>query len=177
MKNPNKKWQISLKLACRENSWHFAPDGTTGFPTKWRLRDDCRNSILMSIPRSGISALVPQTSFGGTGDVAKCRLFFSGQLKTTLGTKKCHDGDDNENVKKEIRWIGKTTTLHVQHAFLSISLPSLHDYDGKMPNFTFYGGRKQATAKFSFSFYTWIWFLVIRLKKSSLAFDVVNELE
>ena len=41
---------------------------------------------------------------------------------------------------------GKTTTLHVHHAFLYISLPSLHDYDGKMPNFTFYGGRKQATA-------------------------------
>ena len=112
-------------------------------------------------------------------DWRRCQMsaVFSGQLKTTLGTKKCHDGDDNENVKKEIRWIGKTTTLHVQHAFLSISLPSLHDYDGKMPNFTFYGGRKQATAKFSFSFYTWIWFLVVRLKKSSLAFDVVNELE
>ena len=27
-----------------------------------------------------------------------------------------------------------------------ISLPSLHDYDGKMLNFTFYGGRNQATA-------------------------------
>ena len=48
------------------------------------------------------------------------------------------------------------------HAFLYISLPSLHDYDEKMPNFTFYGGRKQVTAKFSFSFWTWIWFLGIR---------------
>ena len=27
------------------------------------------------------------------------------------------------------------------HAFLYISLPSLHDYDEKMPNFPFYGGR------------------------------------
>ena len=109
----------------------------------------------------------------------RCQMLavFSGQLKTTLGSIKCHDRDDNKNVKKEIGWIGKTTTRHVQHAFLYISLPSLHDYDGKMPNFTIYGGRKQATAKFSFSFYTWIWFLVIRLKKSSLAFDVVNELE
>jgi len=34
--------------------------------------------------------------------------------------------------------------------FLYISLPSLHDYDGKMPNFKFYGGRKQATAIFFF---------------------------
>ena len=37
------------------------------------------------------------------------------------------------------------------HAFLSISLPSLHDYDGKMPNFTFNGGRKQETALFFLS--------------------------
>ena len=54
--------------------------------------------------------------------------------------------------QKSNRWKGKTTTLHVHHAFLYISLPSLHDYDGKMPNFTFYGGRKQTTAKVSFSF-------------------------
>ena len=30
-------------------------------------------------------------------------------------------------------------------SFLYISLPSLHDYDMKMPNCKFYGGRKQAT--------------------------------
>ena len=47
--------------------------------------------------------------------------------------------------------MGKTTTLHVHNAFLYISFPSLHDYDEKMPNFTFYEGHKQATAKFSFS--------------------------
>ena len=28
----------------------------------------------------------------------------------------------------------------------------LHDYDVKMSNFTFYGGHKRATTKFSFSF-------------------------
>ena len=37
--------------------------------------------------------------------------------------------------------LSKTTTLLVHHAFLYISLPSLHYYDAKMPNFTFYGGR------------------------------------
>ena len=51
----------------------------------------------------------------------------------------------------------------------------MHGYDRKMSNFTFGGGRKQATAKFSF--WTWIWFLGVRLKKNSLAFDEVNELE
>jgi len=97
---------------------------------------------------------------------------------TLLGTLRWHDGEDNENVKQTMGWISKTTTLHVYHALLNISLPSLHDYDGKMPNFTFYGGREQATAKFSFSFWTWIRFLGIRLNKSSLAFDKVNhELE
>ena len=36
--------------------------------------------------------------------------------------------------------------------FLYISFPFLHDYDVKIPNFAFYGGRKQATTKFYFSF-------------------------
>ena len=86
---------------------------------------------------------------------------------------RCHDGDDNEDVKKAIGWIVETTTLHVHHAFLYTSLPSLQDYDGKMPNFTFYDGRKQATAKFSLSFWTWIWFLVIRLKRGSPGFACI----
>ena len=37
------------------------------------------------------------------------------------------------------------------HAFLYISLPSLHDCGVKMSNFTFYEVRKQATTNFSFS--------------------------
>ena len=61
------------------------------------------------------------------------------------------DCDSNENGKIAIALLSKTTTLQVHHAFLYISLPSLHDYDVKMPNFTFYGGRKQATMNFSFS--------------------------
>ena len=55
------------------------------------------------------------------------------------------DGDSNENVKTAIGLLSKTTSLHVHHASLYISLPLLHEYDGKLPNFTFYGGRKQAT--------------------------------
>jgi len=39
------------------------------------------------------------------------------------------------------------------HTFFHIPLPLLHNYDVKiMNNFTFYGGRKQATTKLSFSF-------------------------
>ena len=48
--------------------------------------------------------------------------------------------------------IRKTTALHVQHDFLFISLPFLHCHDVKMPNFVFYGERKQATTKFCFAF-------------------------
>ena len=64
---------------------------------------------------------------------------------------------------KSNRFISKTTILHVHHAFLYISLPSLHDYDVKMPNFTMYRGSTQATTKFPLSFWTWIWFLGIQL--------------
>ena len=49
-----------------------------------------------------------------------------------------------------------TRMLHVQHTFLYISLPSLHDCDDcdvKMPNFTFYGGAgEQVMTNCSFSF-------------------------
>ena len=51
-----------------------------------------------------------------------------------------HDGDDNEKVKKAMGSIGKTTTLHVHHAFLCISLPALYVYEVKAHNFTFYDG-------------------------------------
>ena len=37
------------------------------------------------------------------------------------------DGDGNGNVKKAIGLMSKPATLHVHHAFLSISLPSLHN--------------------------------------------------
>ena len=53
---------------------------------------------------------------------------------------------------KTIGSISKTTILRVHHAFLYISLPSLHDYDVKMPNFTMYRGNTQATTKFPLSF-------------------------
>ena len=65
---------------------------------------------------------------------------------TTIGTLRCDDSNGNETVKKTIGLMSKTKTLHVHHAFLYISLPSLHDYNVKMPNCTFYGGRKLVTS-------------------------------
>ena len=46
----------------------------------------------------------------------------------SLGTLRSDDGDSNGNSTKAIGLISKTTILHVHHAFLYISLPSLHDY-------------------------------------------------
>ena len=70
-----------------------------------------------------------------------------------LGRFSNDHSDGNENVKKVIGLLSKTTTLHVQHTFLYISLPSLHDCDMKMPNFTliFMGGCEQVMTNFSFS--------------------------
>ena len=45
----------------------------------------------------------------------------------SIGTLRNYDGDGNGNVKKAIGLMSKTTILHVHHAFLYISLPSLHN--------------------------------------------------
>ena len=62
----------------------------------------------------------------------------------SVGSFTNDDGDGNENVKKAIGLLSKTTSLH---AFLYIFLPLLHDYDVKMLSFTFYRGRKTSDDK------------------------------
>ena len=69
-----------------------------------------------------------------------------------IATLRSDDSDGHGNTTKAIGLISKTTILHVHHAFLYISLPSLHDYDVKMPNFTMYRGSTQATTRFPLSF-------------------------
>ena len=68
-------------------------------------------------------------------------------LSIVVGSFSNDDGDGNQDVKKAIGLLRKTTTLH----FLYISLPSLHDYNVKMPNCKFYGGHKQAKTNLFFS--------------------------
>ena len=79
------------------------------------------------------------------------RKFYEHFFFYLIGSFSNDDGDGLENVKNAIGLLRKTTTLHVRHAFLYISLPSLHDYDVKMPNCKFCGGRKQATTNLFFS--------------------------
>ena len=49
-----------------------------------------------------------------------------------LGTLRNYDGDGKGNVtKKAIDLMSKSKILHVHHAFLYITLQSLHNYDAK----------------------------------------------
>ena len=81
------------------------------------------------------------------------RSVVKGGLKQLAESFSNNNGDSNENFKKAIGLLSKTANLHMYHAFLYISLLSLHDYDMiQMPNSMFYGGRKQAMTNLSFSF-------------------------
>ena len=64
------------------------------------------------------------------------------------------DGDGKENGKQIKCLYLQTTTLHLNHAILNISLPSLHHYDMKLPNFTspLYGVGKHNTKIVAFVF-------------------------
>ena len=73
--------------------------------------------------------------------------------------------------------ISKTTILDVQGTFWYIPLPSLHNVDVKLLNFTFYGGRKIAFTKLSFSIWFWISFLGAQLQESSPTRDKASELK
>ena len=65
------------------------------------------------------------------------------------------DGGGEEKDKKAIASIAldwQNKTLHVHHAFLYISLPSLHNYDVKLPSFSFNEGRERQDKDFLFLF-------------------------
>ena len=58
----------------------------------------------------------------------------------------------NGKLQRAYSWIlCKTTTLHVQHIFLHISLPSLYDYDMKSPGSTFWVNVNKRWRNFSLS--------------------------
>ena len=64
------------------------------------------------------------------------------------------DGEGNKNGKKAI---SKQQLCTCITPFLYISLPSLHDYDMRLPNFMFCGGRERETFNgFLFSFKVYI---------------------
>ena len=70
------------------------------------------------------------------------------RLLLAKGSFSNDEGDGNKNVIKAVGLLDTKTNLYVHHTFWYNSLPSLHDYDVKVPYFTFSGGRKQATTNF-----------------------------
>ena len=76
-------------------------------------------------------------------------------LVLKLGSLSKDDGDGNEKGKKAtgLDW-QNNNNLHVGSRLLYISLPSLHDYDVELLNFTFYGGREHKTTIFFFFLWT-----------------------
>ena len=115
---------------------------------------------------------------------SECEATFTGQQtnfrpaekfdRTLLGTLRSNDANGNESVKKTIGFISKTTTLHVHHAFFVHFFARFCTTTTWTCLFPFYGVRKQATTKFCFSFYTWIWSLGIQLQEGSPTFDKVS---
>ena len=101
----------------------------------------------------------------------------TGSYGSALGSLSNDDADGSENGKKAIGLISKTTTLQVHHAFLYSSLPSLHDYNVKMPKFTFCRGWEHKAISFFFFSLTLIQFFRIQLQKHLPTFDEVSEME
>ena len=109
-------------------------------------------AVLNLLPRQLISC--SKTAFRSSLLLEVVRVTI-GELPSLLKSVVSFNNDEcdgNENAKKAMGLLSKTTTLHVHHAFLYISSPSLHHYNVKMPDFTLCGGRKQTTTNFSFSF-------------------------
>ena len=75
----------------------------------------------------------------GTTDESKKRMLSAGAIQFAQESQKSNSLAWQNKIKQKKQ---KNITL------LYISLPSLHDYHVKMPNFTFCEGRKQAMTKF-----------------------------
>ena len=94
------------------------------------------------------------------------------------GTLRSDDGDGNKNGIKAIDLLSKTTTLHVHHTFLYISLPFLLDYDVKMPFSCFIEDvNKQRRNFLLFPRLTWITLLGIQIQEISPTYDKESEME
>ena len=60
----------------------------------------------------------------------------------------CCNGNGKRERQKSNKIMKQNNNLQRASCFFLHFLPSLHDYEVKMPNFKFYLGRKQATSKF-----------------------------
>ena len=83
------------------------------------------------------------------------------------------DGDVNKNGKKSLGLDWQNNNSARAHC----KLPSLHDYDVKIPNFTFCEGFKHKTTTFFLFSWTSIQSLRIQLRKKLPTLDELNEME
>ena len=104
-------------------------------------------------------------------------LYHPGHPWSHIGSLSNDVGDGNENGKKILGSDKKTTTLHVQHACSYLSLPSLHDCDVKLPNFSFCAWRTWTQDNDFLLFWTRIQSFRIQLQKNSPTFDKLREVE
>ena len=90
-----------------------------------------------------------------------CWVFLSGNLSKD-------DGDVNEDGKKAIGLDWENNTFaRASRFFVCISLPSLHDYNVKMPNFTFCRGREPKIT--IFFFFSWTLIQSFRIKRDGIS--------
>ena len=68
-----------------------------------------------------------------------------------IGSLSNGNGDVNENGKNAIGLDWQNNNFARASRFLYFSLPSLHDYDMKLRNFTFYGGREPRYSPLQFN--------------------------
>ena len=75
-----------------------------------------------------------------------------GKSGEIIGSLTCDDESDvNEKSKKAISLDWQNNNFaRAPRFFVHFFLPSLHDYDVKLPNFTFFGGREHKTTTFYF---------------------------
>ena len=99
-------------------------------------------------------------------------------LYSWLGSLSNDDGDVNENGKKGswFRLAKQAELCTCITPFCTFLCPSLHDYNVKVPNFTFCRGREHKTTFFFFS-WTLIQAVRIQLWKNLSTFDELNELD
>ena len=86
----------------------------------------------------------------GARGVCRFHKFQLSSFPCFLGSLSNDDGDGNENGKKSTELDKQNNNFaRAVHAFLYTSLPSVHDYDVEMPNFTFSGElENKATTSF-----------------------------
>ena len=112
--------------------------------------------------------------------LSKEGVWLEGRLFTAVH---CNKRELKQRRRRRQRERQKAVTLDWQNEsfarasrFLYISLPSLLDYDVKLPNFTFYGGRGHKQ-RFFFLLWTLVQFIGIQLLKKSQKFNKLKELE